>query len=159
MLGFIFINGRARCPHRKGGTGCQPVPFGHLPNGMEGEPEGYRRFSFFIPHLRSVRQVSGRHRLVACATGDETSTRNAHVPAWDFHHETSGGHIETSNGHIHLRCAHIPSRYPHIPAWNMRLRSVNVSIHLRNARVPAHLLDTRVLFRTIDLERDKNRDG
>jgi len=56
-------------PAGPGGTGYQPVPLGNLPNGMESALEFSERLLVFQRHRRSVRQVAGRHRLAACATG------------------------------------------------------------------------------------------
>ena len=55
-------------PAGPGGTGYQPVPLGNLPNGMGSALEQSERVPIFQRHRRSVRQVAGRHRLVACAT-------------------------------------------------------------------------------------------
>ena len=55
-------------PAGLGGTGYQPVPLGNLPNGMASALECSERLLIFQRHPRSVRQVAGRHRLVACAT-------------------------------------------------------------------------------------------
>jgi hypothetical protein len=59
-------------PAGLGGTGYQPVPLGNLPNRMGSAPEHPERLLIFQRHPRSVRQVAGRHRLVACATRDES---------------------------------------------------------------------------------------
>ncbi len=50
------------------GTGYQPVPLGNLPNGMGSALEHSERALVFQRHRHSIRQVAGRHRLVACAT-------------------------------------------------------------------------------------------
>ena len=66
--------GPSRCngfPAGPGGTGYQPpatAGLGNLPNGMGSALECSERLLIFQCHRRSVRQVAGRHRLVACAT-------------------------------------------------------------------------------------------
>ncbi len=55
-------------PAGLGRTGYQPVPLGNLPNGMGSALECSERWLMFEYHRLSVRQVAGRHRLVACAT-------------------------------------------------------------------------------------------
>ena len=57
-----------RFPAGPGGTGYQPDPSGNLPNGMGSALEHSERVPIFKHCRRSVRQVAGRHRLVACAT-------------------------------------------------------------------------------------------
>ena len=51
-----------------GGTGDSSVSFGNLPNEMERSAVVAKAFCYTEVHGHSVRQVAGRHRLVACAT-------------------------------------------------------------------------------------------